>query len=183
MGLHCKLNHLSLPAIITLVEKRKLNKKFVRLKHRLPVCMSCLFGTCHRKPWHSKGLKGSIRKETDNSPGKCVSMDEIVSAQPGLIPQMMGFLTNLFIWGATIIVDHYLDYIFVALMHDLTLDETLLAKSYYERHANKGGISIISYCADNGQFADAGFQQAIKESNQKITYCAVGAHHQNGIVE
>jgi hypothetical protein len=36
---------------------------------------------------------------------------------------------------------------------------------------------------DNGQFADSGFQQAVKDSNQKITYCTVGAYHQNGIVE
>jgi hypothetical protein len=68
-------------------------------------------------------------------------------------------------------------------MRDLTLDEMLLTKSSFERHANKGGVSIISYRADNGQFADTGFQQAIKDSNQKITNCAVRAHHQNGIVE
>jgi hypothetical protein len=68
-------------------------------------------------------------------------------------------------------------------MHDLTLDKTLLAKSSFERHANKGGVSIISYHAENGQFADTWFQQAIKDSNHNITYCAVGAHHQNGIVE
>jgi hypothetical protein len=59
----------------------------------------------------------------------------------------------------------------------------LLAKSAFERHANKGGISIASYRADNGCFADAGFQKAIKDANQSITFCAVGAHHQNGIVE
>ncbi len=130
--------------MITLAEKGKLNKKFVRLKHRLPVCMSCLFGTCHCKPLHSKSLKGLIRKETGNAPGKCLSMDQMVSAQPGLIPQMAGFLRNLHIWGATIFVDHYSDYVFVALMCDLTLDETLLAKSSFERHANNGGVSIIS---------------------------------------
>jgi hypothetical protein len=56
-------------------------------------------------------------------------MDQLVSAQPGLILQMAGFLTNLGIWGATIFVDHFSDYIFVALMQDLTHDETLLAKS------------------------------------------------------
>ncbi len=60
-----------------------------------------------------------------------------------------GFLTNLLIWGATIFVDHFSDYIFIALMRDLTLDEMLLAKSSFERHANKGGVSIISYRADN----------------------------------
>jgi hypothetical protein len=183
MGLHYRMNHLPLPAMITLAEKGKLNRKFAKLKHRLPVCMSCMFGTAHRKPWRSKGEKGSIRKPTDNAPGKCISMDQMISAQPGLIPQMAGFLTNLRIWGATIFVDHFSDYVFVALMRDLTLDETLLAKASFERHANEGGVTIDSYRADNGRFADSGFQQAIKDCNQKITYCAVGAHHQNGIVE
>ena len=78
----------------------------------------------------------------------------MLSAQPGLIPQMTAFLTNLRIWGTTIFVDHYSDYVFVALMRDLTLGETLLAKSSLERHANKGGVPIISYHADNGQLLD-----------------------------
>jgi hypothetical protein len=68
-------------------------------------------------------------------------------------------------------------------MQDLGLDETLHAKSSFEQHANEGGISINAYRANNGCFADAGFQKAIKEANQSITFCAVGAHHQNGIVE
>jgi hypothetical protein len=149
MGLHFKLNHLPIPAMITLAKKGKLNKKFVRFKHRLPVCMSCMFGTCHCKLWRSKGSKGSIKKETDDVPGKCVSMDQIVSTQPGLIPHIAGFLTNLHTWGATIFVDHYSDYVYIALMRALTLDETLLAKSSFERHANEGSVSIISYRADN----------------------------------
>ncbi len=177
------MNHLPLPAMITLAEKGKLNRKFAKIKHRLPVCMSCMFGTAHRKPWRSKGEKSLIRKETDDAPGKCVSIDQMISAQPGLIPQMAGFLTNCRIWAATIFVNHYSDYVYVSLMRDLTLDKTLLAKSSFEQHANEGGVTIDSYCADNGRFADSGFQQAIKDCNQKITYCTVGAHHQNGILE
>ena len=88
MELHCKLSHLPFPAMIVLAEKGKIKKKFAKLKHRLPICMSFIFGKAHQKPWRSKGSKGSIRKETDNAPGKCVSMDQLVSAQPGLIPQM-----------------------------------------------------------------------------------------------
>jgi hypothetical protein len=145
--------------------------------------MSCIFGRAHCKPWHSKGSSKSIRKDTDDAPGKCVSMDQLVSVQPGLVPQMLGFLTNLRIWGATIFVDHFSDYVYAVLMRDLTLDETLLAKTAFEQHASEGGISISSYRADNGQFADSGFQQAVKDAHQKITFCAVGAHHQNGIVE
>jgi hypothetical protein len=45
---------------------------------------------------------------------------------------MDGFLTNLRIWAASIFVDHYLDYVYVALMRDLTLDESFLALSSFE---------------------------------------------------
>jgi hypothetical protein len=68
-------------------------------------------------------------------------------------------------------------------MQELTLDKTLLVKSSLELHKNKGGVTINSYHMDNSCFADSGFQQAIKEADQKITSCAIGAHHQNGIVE
>jgi hypothetical protein len=68
-------------------------------------------------------------------------------------------------------------------MQDLGLDKTLLAKSAFEHHANEDGVTINAYCADSGCLADAGFQKAIKDANQSITFCAVGAHHHNGIVE
>ena len=184
MELHYKLSHLPLPAMVVLAEKGRIKKKFAKLKHWLQICMSCIFGTAHHKPWHSKGFKGSIQKESDNAPRKCVSMDQLVSVQPGLIPQIAGFLTNLQIWGTAVFVDHYSDYVYVSLMQDLGLDETLLAKLAFECHANNGGVySITSYRADNDNFADAGFQKAIKDANQSITFCAVGAYHQNGIVE
>ena len=153
------------------------------MKDRLPVCMSCVFGMAHHRPWRSKGTPGTIRKEDETDPGDCVSIDQLVSAQPGLIPQMSGFLTNHRIWGATIFVDHVSDYVFVALMRDLTLDETLLAKTSFERLAQNGGVRIKAYRADNGRFADKGFRDSVEQCNQQITYCAVGAHHQNGIVE
>jgi hypothetical protein len=43
MELHYKMNHLPLPALITLAEKGKNNRKFVKLKDHLPTCMSCIF--------------------------------------------------------------------------------------------------------------------------------------------
>ena len=57
-------------------------------------------------------------------------MDQLVSAQPGLIPQMSGSLTNLRIMGVTMFVDHYSDHTYIYLMCDLTLAETLIAKTY-----------------------------------------------------
>ena len=110
-------------------------------------------------------------------------MDHLVSAQPGLIPQMSGFLTNLRITGATIFVDHYSDHVYVFLMKSLTLEETLDAKSAYERFLQSVGVTAQAYHADNGRFADKGFIDACRTNQQLITFCAVGAHHQNGIAE
>ncbi len=91
--------------------------------------MACLFGQAHKCPWRSKSKqKHPIRKPTDDAPGKRSSLDQMVS---GLIPQMSGRLTNLRIMGATVFVDHYSDHVYVYLMKDLTLSETLMAKHAY----------------------------------------------------
>ena len=50
-------------------------------------------------------------------------------------------------------------------MQNLALDETLLAKLAFKHHANEGGDSITTYWANNGCFADARFQKAIKDEN------------------
>ena len=85
----------------------------------------------HRRPWQSKGTPGTIRKYSEIYPGDCVSIYQLVSAQPSLIPQIFGYLTNMIILGATFFVDHVSDFTHVALMRDLTLDETLLAKTSF----------------------------------------------------
>ena len=87
------------------------------------------------------------------------------------------------IWGATVFVDHVSDYTHVSLMRDITLDETILAKTSFERLANDGGVAIKACRADNRRYADKGFLDAVQDSNQTITFRAVGGHHQNGIVE
>ena len=82
-----------------------------------------------RRPWRTKGKKsGKIIGPEEKEPGDGTSIDQIVSAQPGLISQMSGFLTNKRIWGTTTFVDHVSNYIYVNLMRDFTLKETLLAK-------------------------------------------------------
>jgi len=68
-------------------------------------------------------------------------------------------------------------------MRDLTLDETILAKHAYERFLSSIGVTSKAYHADNGRFADKGFCDNCVASNQVITYCGVGSHHQNGIAE
>jgi hypothetical protein len=68
-------------------------------------------------------------------------------------------------------------------MQDLMLAETLLAKHAYEKFLALLGINSKAYHADNGRFADKGFWDDCTLSNQTITFCGVGSHHQNGIAE
>ena len=141
------------------------------------------FGMSHHRPWRSKGTSGTILKDSETDPGDCVSIDQLVSAQPGLIPQISGYLKNMRIWGDTDFVDHISYFTCVALMRYLTLDGTLLAKTSSGRLANDGGVTIKSYQADIGCSADKLFHSVVQEINQTITFCAVGGHYQNRMVK
>jgi hypothetical protein len=184
MSHHCRLHHTPFPKLITMAEKGEIPKRLAALKGRCPICVACLFGQAHKRPWRSKSKQEhSIRKPTDDAPGKKASLDQMVSAQPGLIPQMSGHLTHLRVMAATVFVDHFSDHVYVYLMKNLTLSETLLAKHAYERFLASLGVESKSYHADNGRFADKGFRDDCTSSNQTITFCGVGSHHQNGIAE
>jgi hypothetical protein len=172
------------PHLIVLGEKGQIPKQLASLKEHCPIYVACLFGHAHKCPWQSKSKqKYPIRKPTDDTPGNRASMDTLVSAQPGLIPQMSGSLTNLRIMGTTVFVDHCSDHTYIYLMRDLTLAETLLSEHAYEKFLELLGIDSKAYHADNGQFADKGFWDDCTLSNQTITFCGVGSHHQNGSAE
>ena len=83
--------------------------------------------------------------------------------------------------GATVIAYQYSDHVYVYLMHNLTLDVTLLAKDSYERFLHSVGVTAKSYHTDNSCFADKGSVDECNSSNQIIRFCGVGNHHQNGI--
>ncbi len=44
-------------------------------------------------------------------------------------------------------------------------------------------MKITHYHCDNGRFADTAFVRSCKESRQKLTFCGVNAHFQNGVAE
>ncbi len=124
-------------------------------QERFPICVVCFFGTAHKRPWRSKSKEiHPIRNKSDNYPGAKASLDHLVSAQPGIIPQISGKPTGLQVNGATIFVDHNSDHVYVFLMRDLTPDETILAKHAYEWFLSSIGVTSKAYHADNGRFAD-----------------------------
>eukprot|EP00956_Cyclotella_meneghiniana_P015820 scaffold24563_cov43-Cyclotella_meneghiniana.AAC.8 len=184
MHLHEKMYHTPFHVMIRLARTGVLPKRFLKLRNDTPICISCNFGKAHKRPWLSKGKRSSpIRKESDTQVGDCVSTDQIVSAQPGLIPQMNGFLTSDRIRGVTVFVDHASDFTYGHLMRSLDLEETLSAKQAFETLFAQAGHTVKRYHADNGRYPDQGFLASINSNDQTITFCGVGAHHQNGIVE
>ena len=142
-----------------------LPRRFLKLRNDLPPCTSCLFGQSHRKPWRYKGSAtgGVLRGFNITEPGQRVSTDQIVSAQPGLVPQEKGQLTRSRIWGATVFVDHATKWIKVHLMQNATGDETLEAKESFEDDCSSRGIEPKHYHADNGRFAEQTFTDDCKE--------------------
>ena len=161
MSWHHRLYHLPFHKMLTLAKFGILPRRFIKLQDKLPLCVACQFGTAHRRPWRTKGKKsGSIRRPNQTEPGDGVSVDQIISAQPGLIPQMAGFLTNKRIWGCTNFVDHVSNFVYVHLMRDLSLRKTLQAKVAFENISARAGKTVKHYQADNGCFADNAFQGA-----------------------
>ena len=104
---HKRLSHFPKKNIFQLVDQGILPSEFVQLKVNRPICASCTFGQAHGKDWRTHGKKSTITKDTDNTHGKGTSTDQLVSGQPGLIPQIGGYLTAAIIWAANVFVDHF----------------------------------------------------------------------------
>ena len=184
MDWHHRLYHLSFPKIFCLAEKGFLLKGLLKCKGSLPLCVACQFRTAHQRPWHTKGkASGSIRRPERVLPGNGVSINQIVSAQPGLIPQMSGFFTSRRIWGCTTFCDHVSDFVYVHPMQDYTVDKTILAVKAFKKVMAQANRTVKHYHTNNGAFAHKGFLGEVNRKAQKITFCAVGVHHQNGIID
>jgi hypothetical protein len=56
-------------------------------------------------------------------------------------------------------------------------------KSRFELHAFHNNRSIKCYHTDNGIFASKDFHQSCIQQKQRIKFCGVNAHHENGIAE
>ena len=147
-----------------------------------PKCHECIYGKQTRCPWRTGKTRSRIAKDPAE-PGNCVSVDQLESPTPGLVGQAKGTLTNARLRVATIFVDHAtcLDYVHV--QRSTSSEDTLEANHAFEIYAASHGVKIVHYHADNRRFANNAFIKDIKDSGQSISYCAVGAHHQNGIAE
>ena len=62
-------------------------------------------------------------------------------------------------------------------------NETVQAKTAFKRYAEERGVPILHYHANNGRLADKGFIENCQLRNQRLIYCGINAHFQNGIAK
>jgi len=179
---HLKLGHAPYQYIRWAAELGILPPKLKKIRN--VVCPACMYGKQKRRPWRTKGSaeqQGKIKKAT--RPGECISVDQLISGVPGLVGQTTGKLTKSRYMVATIFVDHYSDLDYVHVQASTSAEDTIEAKQAFEKFALDRGVKIEQYHADNGIFASRGFREEVHRCGQKLTFCGVGAHHQNGVAE
>ena len=116
-------------------------------------------------------------------PGAVVSIDKLESPIPGFVPIARGQPTTSRYRGASVFTDHASGFTYVHLHQAMTTQETLDAKHAFERIAEQHAVRIRHYHCDNGCFADHAFMDDVRKAGQTITFCGIGAHHQNGVAE
>jgi hypothetical protein len=150
---HC-LNHLSMAKMQVMARLGLLPKRWAKCD--TTICTSCLYGKATRRPWRTKPMKDSHESKlrTAIEPGQCISVDQLESRTPGLIAQVKGWLTKKRYQAATIFVDHYSSLSYVFLQKSTNAEETLAAKISFERYAERHGVKVRAYQADNRRFAE-----------------------------
>ena len=179
MRLHEQLGHCSFTQLKQMAEQGIIPRKLAKVPP--PKCPSCLYGKAHRKPWQMHKIDPKIKLTT--VPGAVVSIDQLESPVPGFVPIAKGQPTVQRYRGASLFVDHASDFTYIHMHQHLTMDETIGAKHAFERLAEQHGVRILHYHCDNGRFANEAFVGDVRAAYQTITFCGVGAHHQNGIAE
>ena len=151
---------------------------------KMSLCASCAFASAHRQSWRTRAKSNrSIHHYHCNKPGSGTPCNHIVSHKPGLMTQSTRTLTYARFWGSVLYVDHMYDFTYNHLITRTTSMETLRSKQAYERVENSYGVKIKFYHADNICFNDKKFSRDLLKGGQIITFCGVGAHHQNAVVE
>ena len=177
---HYRFQHISFSKLQEMARQGILPRKLAHCK--IPSCSACLYGKATKRAWRWKLSKQTTERKT-LKPGEVISVDQMVSPVPGLIAQMVGFLTRQHYKYATVFVDQASCMGFVYLQKTCTAEETIEAKGAFERYAENRGVKVQAYHADNGIFKAKKWVEECRQRKQDLTFAGVNAHHQNGIAE
>ncbi len=147
-----------------------------------PLCQSCQFGKAHRRPVASPNKAQPIDSD-DLIPGDCVSVDQIISSEPGYVDLYSGKPTTAKYHAASLYTDHASRFMFIKCHYSTGATEAIEGKRHFEQLASSHGVRIKAYRGDNGITAKREYLQHIEDNQQTITLAGVNNHSQNGIAE
>jgi len=189
---HYRYGHKNIPFVQMLF--RKLPQVFSGPKFtsasrcEIPLCEICQYAKAHKTKLNGKISKvhlpsDGVLKNNHLRAGDAISVDHFESRLRGRSYTSFGKgISDKYI-GGCIFVDHMSGRIQVEHQLGFSASETIRAKQNFEKTALDHGVIVSEYLADNGVFKANKFVKHIHERNQKIRYCGVNAHHQNGIAE
>ena len=190
---HWRLGHPGMALVKWLARRGLLGTASQRIKEvkddEHPLCASCRYGKQGRKPTGAtrtiaRSDKLGKLKQEKLEPGDCVAVDQFVVKQGGRLFTTSGHEKEEDRFkGGTIFVDMATGKMYIRPQVSLGTEETLVAKACFEREAALNGVKIKHYHTDNGVFTSQDFVAEVHQSDQRLTYSGVGAHHQNGVAE
>jgi hypothetical protein len=80
-------------------------------------------------------------------------------------------------------VDHFSKFVYVDMHETKRAEELLKSKLEFKDFSARFNIKIKNIRADNGLYTAKCFQDLCLKYQQSLTFCAVGAHWQNGIAQ
>jgi hypothetical protein len=183
LHLHQKLGHLHMAKIQALARLGHLGRAVQSISNcEPPLCKACLHGKQHRNSTTSISASG-VLDALHLNPGDCISGNQVESTVPGLIPTYRGLPTNDKFHAGTLFIDHASGFLHFTPYISTGSSEAIKAKHSFELLASQYNHVIKSYHTDNGVFASKDFRTSCTQQRQRITFCGVNAHHQNGITE
>lgn len=145
-----------------------------------PICPTWQCGKAHK--WSNKSNTSHIVKNA-RAPGDRVSSNGMKAGTPGCLMTTSGLPSSKRYRYCSFWVNHFSQFIYV-MMHEMKRAEELLrSKLEFEDFASKYNINIKNIRADNVVYTAKCFKEACLKKQQSLTFCAVGAHWQNGIAE
>jgi hypothetical protein len=145
-----------------------------------PICPTCAFGKaqrlCHKT--HTGHISSGHQ-----APDQGVSSDGMESSTPGRPFTTKGSPSKLRYNYVSFWVDHMSQFVYVTFHASKAATELVKSKAEFEEFSARFNFTIKNIRADNGVYSAQLFKDACLKSQQNPTFCAVGAHWQNGIAE
>ena len=107
----------------------------------------------------------------------------MIAGSPGLVPFTSGRPSRHHYNTVTMWADHFSRFLYAHCQEDAMIKSTLESKVAFESFTKWYNICIKHIHSNNGVFATRVFKEHVDASDQNQSFCGVGTHWQNGIVE